>query len=156
MYQIYSKGTINDKRYEFLRLCADLFISSGFFLLFILRFCSLVILVWVFDLFLVGGFVNFFLLVSQGLCFLSTISILLFESIYIGFCLKEREGGKRQASKIHSPSLNEWRELWINSDRLSFFLGLLGHNETFLRHLIPPWISLGLFLMRVFLIKVES
>jgi hypothetical protein len=28
--------------------------------------------------------------------------------------------------------------------------------ETFLRHLISPWVCPGLFLIRVFLIKVES
>lgn len=78
----------------------------GFFLLFILRFCSWLFCFGVLDLFLIKGFVSFFLWVSQGLCFLPTISILLFESIYFGFCLKERGRGKLQASKIHSPSLN--------------------------------------------------
>jgi len=47
-----------------------LLISSSFFLLFILEVLFLVILFRFLGLFLIGGFVSFFLWVSQGLCFL--------------------------------------------------------------------------------------
>jgi hypothetical protein len=73
--------------------------------------------------------------------------------LYWAFSLKERGRGKPQASKIQSPSLNSKGTLDLS---WFFFLELLRLVETFLRHLISPWVCLDLFLIRIFLIKVES